>query len=234
MNTYHLRCSYVHRQQPVTYRRPDTYGCSRTSRGSTFHEDMSAATPLQYAKHSPDMTTDKRHIPLNIRENVYMESRPLPSIPTLNNEADNDDKSDRSSKIQVYRTSSGREHYHNPRLVVNTRREPPYGLPYEFDQRQYDPQYFVLDPDDELPVELPQSPCCVAAAAAAAGPRRLARGGVSSAKQKSPEEENAENFCKEVASLDSSCHEIPIRLGPPVAGPSHVADESRAGNSSWP
>ena len=230
--------SYAHRRQPVTYRRPDSYGSSRHRRSSAFHEEMSAATPLQYAKHPPEAPPDKRQVPQNIRENVYMESRPLPSLPHQSDN-DGDDKTDR--KIQVYRTSSGREHYHNPRLVVNTRYEAPYGMPVG---DSYDPQYFVLDPDDELTVELPPSPCCVAASGP---PRRhvpgqmgpmvpMGRGGMSSAKQKSPEEENAENFCKEVvASLNNSCQELPVSpIPPPLAGLRSNPNNYRGGNCSWP
>ncbi len=176
---------------------------------------MSAATPLQYSvkKERIPEPSEKACLNPNIRENVYMESRPLPSIPSLSDV--DDDKSERSAKVQVYRTSSGREHYHNPKLVVTTK-DPRGGA-------EIDPQYFVLDPD-ELPEESPSPSTSM--------PR--CRGGIQSDKQKSPEEENAENFCKEV--LNNSCHEIPLRVAPPPPPPHTCCGppDPNEGNSSWP
>ena len=279
-------CSYISsRQRPPPARREETYMYGRSRRYSDFRDEPTAATPLQPGKENPNVGTlplvkqhSYRHnhphsgLPSNIRENVYMESRPLPSIPDLN-EVDNDDaKSDRSSqnKVQVYRTSSGKEHYHNPRLVVNMRSDRSDRSDHS-DPRgpSEDPQYFVLDPD-EVSTGNPASPLpgasgCSAsshhqhqhhhhhpshyphqqhypgARAGGGGGGGAAAGGVPSDKQKSPEEENAENFNKEVASTNSSLPELPPR---PVTGlPRQMSHRVQSNpneysqgnsNSSWP
>ena len=238
------------------------YGRSISRRYSDFRDEPTAATPLQPGKENPNVGTlplvkqhSYRHthsgLPPNIRENVYMESRPLPSIPDQN-EADTDDtKSDRSSqnKVQVYRTSSGKEHYHNPRLVVNMRSDRSDRSDHS-DPRgpSEDPQYFVLDPD-EVSTGNSASPLPGSSAGCSAShPHHYPQhypgregGGVMSDKQKSPEEENAENFNKEVASTNSSLPELPPR---PLTGlprqmsqrvQSNPNDYSQGNsNSSWP
>ncbi len=240
------------------------YGRSLSRRYSDYpagEGEPTAATPLQPA--GKDSGPSAGTLPLvkrtavvrgvphggSIRENVYMEHRPLPSIPDLN-EADGDDKSDRSSqnKVQVYRTSSGKEHFHNPRLVVNMRSDrSDRSDPSDRGGPSEDPQYFVLDPDEVSTG--PGSPLPPGLVGAASHPHHHAYPypqypGVypdtSSDKQKSPEEENAENFNKEVASNNSSLPELPPR---PVTGlprqmsiqHSHQHDCSQGNsNSSWP
>ena len=238
------------------------YGRSLSRRYSDFRDEPTAATPL--TKENPNVGTlplVKQHsyrqnhphsgLPSNIRENVYMESRPLPSIPDLN-EVDNDDaKSDRSSqnKVQVYRTSSGKEHYHNPRLVVNMRSDRSDRSDHS-DPRgpSEDPQYFVLDPD-EVSTGNPATPLPGSSAGCSSSHPHYPHqhhypdrggGGVPS-EQKSPEEENAENFNKEVASTNSSLPELPPR---PVTGlPRQMSHRVQSNpneysqgnsNSSWP
>ena len=249
--------SYISsRQRPQPTRREETYMYGR-SLSRRYTDEPTVTTPLQPAKENPNVGTIVKQqsyrqnhpqagLPSNIRENVYMESRPLPSIPDLN-EAENDDaKSDRSSqnKVQVYRTSSGKEHYHNPRLVVNMRSD-------RSDRSEHgdprgpsdDPQYFVLDPDEistgaGSPLPGSSGSCSVSHHNHHHPPR--GGGGVMS-EQKSPEEENAENFNKEVASNNSSLPELPPR---PLTGPprqmaqrihGHPDDHSQGNsNSSWP
>ena len=231
-------------------------------RYSDYRDEPNVVTPLQPGKENPNVGTlplvkqqsYRQHhahsgLPPNIRENVYMESRPLPSIP---DEGDTDDaKSDRSSqnKVQVYRTSSGKEHYHNPRLVVNMRSDRSDRSDHS-DPRgpSEDPQYFVLDPD-EVSTGNPGSPLPGSSAGCSASYPHYPQqqhypgrgGGMASDKQKSPEEENAENFNKEVASTNSSLPELPPR---PVTGlprqmsqrvQSNPNDYSQGNsNSSWP
>ncbi len=247
------------------------YGRSLSRRYSDFRDEPTATTPLQPGKENPTLPLVKTHvyrprgaatglpgagqggIPLpghGIRENVYMEQRPLPSIPDLNEADSEDGKSDRSSqnKVQVYRTSSGKEHFHNPHLVVNMRSDRSDRSDHS-DPRgpSEDPQYFVLDPDEVSTG--PASPLPPSACVHHHPPPHLypARGGSSSSgitsseKQKSPEEENAENFNKEVASTNSSLPELPPR---PVTGlprqmsqrvQSNSNDYSQGNsNSSWP
>ncbi len=223
------------------------YGRSLSRRYSDFRDEPTAATPLQPGKENPNVGTlplvkthQHRHaqsglpgLPPNIRENVYMESRPLPSIPDLN-EID-DDRSDRSSqnKVQVYRTSSGKEHYHNPKLVVNMRSDRSDRSEGSSNARgplgpSEDPQYFVLDPDE---VNAASSPPPCSSSSTSNG-----RPGFMSDKQKSPEEENAENFNKEVASTNSSLPDLPVRSSIPSHVPHCNPNEYSQGNSnsSWP
>ena len=241
--------SSYNRQQHNNFRRQDQSVYLRTRRESDYPEDIPSATlPLQYTKKEEIPEEDiykPRSSHPNIRENVYMESRPLPQIPSLSAEAEEDARSERSSKVQVYRTSSGREHYHNPRLVITPRPTPPHSA-----EPREDPQYFVLDPDEVTHATPDPRDLAIAAAAVAnaghhARPdsfggagcssampppplRRISRGGVQSDKQKSPEEENAENFCKEVS--NTSCQDLPALQHYETSVDCH----NHNGNSSWP
>ena len=168
-------------------------------------------------------------------ENLYlrrMDSRPLPSLPNIAEsvQSNSDDDPDKA-KIQVYRTNSGREHYHRPYVVTWTGSKGPPSR----DPRVNDPQYFVLDAQEEA---AKAAAIESAAAAAAAEQRRRARQANMAAdkthgvRQKTPEEENAENFNKEV-NLNNSCHEIPLRPTREGSQQSH-SDSNNSGNSSWP
>lgn len=154
-----------------------------------------------------------------------MESRPLPQIPSTDG-MEEDARSEKSSKVQVYRTSSGREHYHNPRLVITPRPTPPPSA-----EPREDPQYFVLDPDEMTIEQSQESYPQISAGCSSAmppPPLRRIRGGIPSDKQKSPEEENAENFCKEVS--NTSCHDLPALQHYETSVDCH----NHNGNSSWP
>ena len=158
------------------------------------------------------------------RENLYlrcMDSRPLPSLPNIAESVQsNSDDDPTKATIQVYRTNSGREHYHKPKVVTRTG-----GACKE------DPAYFVLDSDEEAAKAAAEE----SAAAAHAERRRRARAanaaeGQKHARQKTPEEENKENSTLEV--LNNSWNDAP---GKPTKGPQcSQTDNNNSGNSSWP
>ena len=185
-----------------------------------------------------------------LRENVYhlrrMESRPLPSLPNIAESVQSDSDDDPAkAKMLVHRTNSGRETSHKPMVKVTTRGGTGPGgasggcpavvhtvplssevvlaaSPPSSSKSGDDPPYFVLDPEQAKDEE-------------AARQRRLARAahGDGTKPHKSPEEENAENFNKEVH-LNNSCHEIPLRPSRDGTQPSQTCNETNNGNCSWP
>lgn len=180
----------------------------------------------QHRRHGRASTSQQQQL-LQQRENLYarrMESRPLPSLPNL--AAESDESPDCRLKVQIHRTNSGRK--------PGTRTGPGPGPGPSTSRECPDPQYFELDPD-----ELKASGCRAharhaarAANAHASSPTR--RKGDGGRRQKSPEEENAENCDKEVHH-NNSCSEIPLRLirdsaRPPVPR----VEPAPANNYSWP
>lgn len=186
-----------------------------------------------------------------LRENVYhlrrMESRPLPSLPNIAESVQSDSDDDPAkAKMLVHRTNSGREQSHKPKVMVTTKSGTGPGgasggclavvhsmpamcegaakapSPPPSSKSGDDPPYFVLDPEQAKEEE-------------AARQRRLARAahGDPNKPNKSPEEENAENFNKEVH-LNNSCHEIPLRPTRDGIQPSQTCNETNNGNCSWP
>ena len=184
----------------------------------------SGKQPRRHGRDAPSRQQQQQL--LQQRENLYarrMESRPLPSLPNL--AADSEQQSPNSrAKVQVHRTNSGRK-----AGGTRTGSGPPGhdGCP--------DPQYFELDPD-ELKAGGSRAAHARHAArvanAHASSPSR--RKGGDGRAQKSPEEENAENVDKEVHH-NNSCSEIPLRFMRDLAKPLPQRTEpAPANNYSWP
>lgn len=219
-------------QQPAQPHHEETYRYGRAlSRRYTDFRDAepSDITPLQPLKECANLgdrplgkpITRYRHasLPVNMRENVYMESRPLPAIPDSKDIEEEPGACGKSpqSKVQIYRTSSGKEYFHNPRLLVNRPGEQSASkCPSESD-----PQYFVLDPDELETSGYPSD-------------FHQAQVMPPSKKEKSPEEENAENFSIEVASMNGSLPDLPPRIAAQQY-PSNPNEYSQGkSNCSWP
>lgn len=163
----------------------------------------------------------------SLRQNIYlrhMDSRPLPSIPSLTEESTSDDDVIRTQAI-VHRANStsvrGGETPYNRSLCSNPRSVSSQG------SRNGDPQYFVLDADDPRRLAGGTAAAEEAGAAAAASP---------SSASASPRKKAADGHSSKDASVNSSCHEIPLRPSRDGlnAQNQNVANECNSGNCSWP
>ena len=120
-----IYCFFL-RQHREPRQRPETSYYVRARQDPEYHLEMVPGPHVDNKDINPGELTSKRPRPpptrikgLNPRENLYarrMESRPLPSIPNIP-EATEDDGG--RQNVQVYRTQSGREHYHyQPRIYM--------------------------------------------------------------------------------------------------------------------